>query len=223
MNQKTIQTILFIFFLFSSNLVKSEEPKLKIVKVKEFNSYEEYEKFKGLEERKIKIVNDKICFFDKNNNLLKEKVIDRIVLYDIFGRRIGEKDTIYYKQRKLKDGDILETAYIMPNNKKIIIEKVIINEKENIIKGYDILDENGTIIGQIEDRVEIYIPPNGEYYVGLEKYMSDLDGDVKFYNSSGVLYASHKVFDFIGSPEISFSLDSKYVALSVYAGKKMVL
>lgn len=132
------------------------------------------------------------------------------------GKFIGEKKTEYCKQRKFKDGDILEKAYIMPNNKGIIIEKIKINEKENIVTGYDILDNNGNIIGQIKDDVEIYISPDGEYFIGLERNGYDFCGDIKFYNRNGVLYANRRVFDFVGAPQISFSLDSRYIAISVY-------
>jgi hypothetical protein len=80
MKHKSIQVV-FTFSLLLFNLSISEDIKLKLVTVKKFNSYEEYEKWnstnKLLKKQEgpsyIKIEENTIKFFDENRNLVKKK------------------------------------------------------------------------------------------------------------------------------------------------------
>ena len=211
MSQKVIRTILFIFFLFLFNLVIAEETKVKLVKVKEFSSYEEYEKWKGVVKKppRIKIEGDTIKFFDEKGEVIKEKKFNK---YD--------EQKAKQIREKLQDETAeieFETPEIIPNETGMIITKrSSFGYKGVAIRKYDILDKDGNLTGEIKDNVTLYIPPNGKYFIGCESDESGLYGDIKFYDKDGNLFARYtKVFDFEGPETVIFSNDSKYVLISI--------
>jgi hypothetical protein len=218
MNQKTIQTILFIFFLFSYNLAKSEEPKLKIVKVKEFNSYEEYERWKGKEPKKeqprIKVDGDTIKFYNEKGELIKEK---RFKKYD---EKIANK---IREEQKNESAEVeWGSVYIISSGERVLLKRgKDYGIKGSSLDGYEIYDKEGNLIKKIDDYVKLLASPDNRYFVGYYADESGMYGEIKFFDINGNLLNTSNVFDFDGlSYNIVFSSDSKYVAVSRDGGKK---
>ena len=214
MKQKLIQEVMFIFFIFVFSIVKSEGPKIKLIKIKEFSSYEEYERWKGKVRKPPRIIVDKgvIKFYDSKGRVIKQKIYKYLSKKD--REKIIEKQTkslidekgisIYY-----------EDAKILPNEKGILLEKTT-SYYEGWESNYEIYDENGNKIGEINENVDVYPSPDSEYFVCLYRGIYDVSGDIAFFSKNGKLLSKSKVFDFIGSGKnVIFSPDGEYVIFTL--------
>jgi hypothetical protein len=216
MNRKTIQTILFIFFLFSYNLVKSEEPKLKLVKVKEFNSYEEYERWKGKVKKPSRIIVDKgiVRFCDEKGKVIREKKY-RYMDEEEWKKICGE----YEKNGKdIKGIEVYsENVKVLPNDRGILLIKGT-DYYGSFVLSYEIYDEEGNLRGQIDGRPnEVLHPsPDGSYFVGIQSAEGWVDNVLRVYDGNGKIIYDDKVYDFNGMAyNITFSTDSKYAVITI--------
>jgi len=216
MNRRTIQTILFIFFLFSYNLVKSEEPKLKLVKVKEFNSYEEYERWKGKVKKPSRIIVDKgiVKFCDEKGKVIREKK------YRYMDEEEWKKICEEYEKtgKDIKGIEVYsENVEVLPNNRGLLLIKGI-SYYEGGVSTYEIYDEEGNLRGQIDGRPnEVLHPsPDGSYFIGIQSAEGWVDNVLRVYDGNGKIIYDDKVYDFNGMAyNITFSTDSKYAVITI--------
>jgi len=211
MRQKLIQEVMFIFFIFVFSIVKSEGPKVKLIKIKEFSSYEEYERWKGnepkREQQRIKIEGNTIKFYNENGELIKKKIFKK---YD------EEMANKIRKEKRNETAEIeWETANIVANGERVILKKGRdYGIKGSTLDSCEIYDKEGNLRNRIEDNVELIVSPDNKYFVGYYADESGMYGDIKFFDIDGNLLNKHSVFDFDGFHKIVFSKDSKYVAIS---------
>ena len=218
MKYKSIQ-IVFAFSLLLFNLSISEETKLKLVTVKKFNSYEEYEKWdstnKLLKKQEgpsyIKIEENTIKFFDENGNLVKKRNLcsyERQEIPEIIKKLQNDKNySFYFEEAKIIKNDIL------------LLTKTTIYYDNKIVT-YEIYDKKGKIIGEILENITLYLSPNAEYFVGVYNYGPFYaTGEIGFFNINGELIKKEEVFDHdVANWEIIFSEDSEY-GVCVFVGK----
>jgi len=211
MSQKVIRTILFIFFLFLFNLVIAEETKVKLVKVKEFSSYEEYEKWKGVVKKppRIKIEGDTIKFFNEEGEVIKEKKFNK---YD--------EQKAKEIREKLKDESAeiqYESVKIMPNESGILLVKWSdFGIKGDSVRGIEIYDREGNLKGEIKDYFSLYPAPNGEYFIAFDVGEGTVVNILKVYDANGNLVYNQRPFDFYAQGlEITFSDDSRYAVITI--------
>ena len=216
MNRRTIQTILFIFFLFSYNLVKSEEPKLKLVKVKEFNSYEEYERWKGKVKKPSRIIVDKgiVKFCDEKGKVIREKK------YRYMDEEEWKKICEEYEktEKDIKGIEVYsENVEVLPNDRGILLIKGT-DYYGSFVLSYEIYDEEGNLRGQIDGRPDevLHPSPDGSYFIGIQSAEGWVDNVLRVYDGNGKIIYDDKVYDFNGMAyNITFSTDSKYAVITI--------
>jgi len=142
MKQKLIQEVMFIFFIFVFSIVKSEGPKVKLVKVKEFSSYEEYERWRGIKPRRVRVEGDFVKFYDDKGKLIKEI-------------RLGNE----YKVKKIFCDD----------RGVLLLELAKEGEPEDAPAVYHIYDGSGNFKASIVTEIYeyLYSAPNGSYFISM--------------------------------------------------------
>ena len=207
---------MFIFFIFVFSIVKSEEPKIKLIKIKEFSSYEEYERWKGKVKKPPRIIVDKgvIKFYDSKGRVIKEKRY----------RYMSEDDwKKVYEEYERSGEDIKsmqiysEYAKVLPNDKGVLLIKTTTYYgRDDAV--YEIYDDEGKIKGEIKvvDDEFIYPAPDASYFIGIKEDVDWVDNVFRVYDGNGKLIFNEKVYDFYGNDcQIIFSDDSRYAVISI--------
>jgi hypothetical protein len=177
--------------------------------VKEFNSYEEYERWKGKEPKKeqlrVKVDGDTIKFYNEKGELIKEKRFKR---KDKKEREISEKlgdekeFQYYYEEPKI----------ISNGNYILLVKTTVYYETQS--RNYEIIDGNGNLLNTIKENGEVYFSPDGSYFLFFHKDGYDETGLIDFYDKKGKLINRQQVFDYKGTGDVVFSDNSQYVCIS---------
>jgi len=203
MRQKLIQEVMFIFFIFVFSIVKSEGPKVKLVKVKEFSSYEEYERWRGIKPRRVRVEGDFVKFYDDKGKLIKEIRLEG------------------YSER----------MKVFSDDSGVMLLKLLSDEEEERKEPipYEIYDERGNLRTRIlldYDGGEVLYPaPNGSYFISVRPDEGgDVDNFWRVYGDDGRVLYEGKFLDepavaLFGFRGIFFSDDSRYCLICVERGK----
>ena len=203
MKQKLIQEVMFIFFIFVFSIVKSEGPKVKLVKVKEFSSYEEYERWRGIKPRRVRVEGDFVKFYDDKGKLIKEIRLEG------------------YSER----------MKVFSDDSGVMLLKLLSDEEEERKEPipYEIYDERGNLRTRIlldYDGGEVLYPaPNGSYFISVRPDEGgDVDNFWRVYGDDGRVLYEGKFLDepavaLFGFGGIFFSDDSRYCLIWVERGK----
>jgi len=209
----------------SEHASKIAKERLKLIK--EFNSYKEYSKIKGIKHKKMqaKFLDSFGNILNKNNSEKVTKETAKIKFHDSYGRVLKERKIKKYDEsihkeyiKKLKEEKTRE------NIAPLIFESCHLYRRDHIIiVGWDreyiayqeVFDNEGNSI-KFKGNLIIHPSLNSKYFAAFQSGgEGEVNGTIDFFDNHAKPINQTKISNYGGIYGILFSEDSRYIVITL--------